>query len=161
QLLDWFGNIDLGKTCLELICIVRFDGFETFGGIGQLNPEQMVTLFGRRQRVTKAQMDLASAGWSAFRWSSPHDLTNFMDLDLDLDLDLGATLERHLEEYPSQRSGPTRSEQQILQLVADGVHAPGRLFLENMELERTIFIGDWPTFSIIEALCNCTIPVLY
>ena len=86
---------------------------------------------------------------------------SLMDLDLGALPFLQTALARHLEEYPSSRSGLTRSEWQILRLVSDGVGAPGKLFVENMALEDALFIGDWTTYSIIAELCACASPLLH
>ena len=161
QLLDWFARTDLGDTRLELICIDRFSGMEPFRGLGQLDPDQLASLYGRRQPVTAAQLDLAKAGWSAFRSPDPRDLFAFMATDLRPLPFLHEALTRHLEDYPWFETGLTRTERQILTLAASGVQAPGQLFLKNMELETVLFIGDWRTFSHIAQLCAGSHPLLH
>ncbi len=160
QLLDWFGRAELGSTHLELICIDRFDGVEPFRGIGQLNPDQMASLTSVRQPVTSDQIALATTGWAAFRSYDPRDLEGFLAGDLTPLPFLSAALHRHLEEYPWLASGLTRTERQIMSLVASGVSGPGRLFANNMDLEDAYFIGDWRTFQIISDLCVGEEPLL-
>ncbi len=154
QLLDWFADADLGATSVDLICIDRFEGVEPFRGIGQLDAGQMATLIGQRRPVSEAQKQLARAGWRAFRSHDPGALLAFMARDLSALPFLRAALRRHLEEYPAYQTGLTRSEEQILRLVADGVCTAHGLFEQNMALETALFIGDWPTFSIIADLCS-------
>lgn len=161
QLLDWFAGVDLGDTKLELICVDRFNGIEVFRGLGELDLDQLASLYGRRRSVTAAQLELAKAGWSAFRSPDPCDLIAFMETDLTPLPFLHAALSRHLEEYPWFQSGLTRTERQILTLAASGVHAPGQLFLKNMELETVLFIGDWRTFSHITELCAGSDPLMH
>lgn len=161
QLLDWFARTDLGDTKLDLICIDRFNGIEPFHGLGQLDPDQLASLYGLRQPVTAAQLKLAKAGWSAFRSPDPRDLIAFMATDLRPLPFLHAALVRHLEEYPWWKTGLTRTERQILTLAASGIQAPGQLFLKNMELETVLFIGDWETFSHIAELCAGSHPLLH
>ena len=160
QLLDWFADIDLGNMSLKLICIDRFAGIEPFRGLGQLNAEQIASLYDQREPITKAQMDVARAGWSAFRSSDPNDLLTFIGGDLTSLPFLKAALSRHLEEYPSSQTGLTRTERQILELVGDDIRAPGRLFSSNMDLESTLFMGDSGTFKHIATLCNGDQPLL-
>ncbi len=160
QLLDWFADADLGETRLDLICIDRFPGIESFRGLGQLNPGQMASLYDQRRPVTREQLDLAQAGWAAFRSADPNDLFSFIHGDLAPLPFLQTALSRHLEEYPSVRTGLTRTERQILELVAGGVSAPGKIFSENMELEAALFIGDWTTFRHIATLCADEAPLL-
>lgn len=161
QLLDWFAQTDLGGTRLEMICIGAFPGIDPFRGIGQLDTGQMTSLIEHRQPVTAAQLNLAKAGWGSFRSSNPLDLESFVAGDLRHLPFLHAALTRHLEEYPSSQTGLTRTEHQILTLVADGVSDPGRIFVENMELETAYFIGDWPTYRHISDLCAGHDPLLH
>ncbi len=154
QLLDWFACTDVGDTKLELICIDRFNGIEPFRGLGQLDATQMASLYDQRKPVTRKQLDLARAGWSAFRAPGPNDLLTFLGGDLTSLPFLRAALLRHLEEYPSSKTGLMRTEWQILKLVGDGISAPGRIFSANMDLETALYIGDEKTFSHIATLCN-------
>lgn len=160
QLLDWFADVDLGNTSLDLICIDRFAGIEPFRGLGQLDAKQMASLYDRRESVTEDQLSLARAGWAAFRAPDPNDLLTFLGGDLTPLPFLHAALSRHLEEYPSFKTGLTRTEWQILQLVGNGLSAPGRLFSANMDLESALFIGDGATFNHIATLSNGDQPLL-
>tara|TARA_R110000772_G_scaffold87094_18_gene181873 strand:+ start:489 stop:1502 length:1014 start_codon:yes stop_codon:yes gene_type:complete len=153
QLLDWFARHEVGATQLELICIDRFERIAPFRGIGQLNAGQMETLYGQRHPITAEQLELAQAGWSAFRSPSPTDLLAFMAGDLASLPFLHAALARHLEEYPWSSDGLTRTERQILTLASNGLSDPVELFTKNMDYETALFIGDWRTYSCIAALC--------
>jgi len=44
-LMHWFAGRDLGLTKLSLICINEFPGVQIFHGLGQLNEEQLLSLF--------------------------------------------------------------------------------------------------------------------
>lgn len=160
QLLDWFSDTDLADTRLEMICIDAFPGIEPFRGIGQLDVQQMASLFDLREAISPAQMALARAAWRAFRSADPCSLESFMSGDLTPLPFLQPALMRHLEEYPAMQSGLTRTESQILSLVADGISDPASLFVANMELESAYFIGDWPTFRHIGDLCAGDDPML-
>lgn len=160
QLLDWFHDTGFDRAKLALICIDHFEGVPGFRGLGNLTPEQVATLLERRQPVTSQQLELASVGWRAFRSPDPRDLEQFLAGDLGPLPFLGPALRRHLEEYPWRQDGLTRTERQILRLVADGISAPGKLFTENMNLEEVLFLGDWTTFRHIAGLCRAAIPLL-
>ncbi|MGI9406080.1 MAG: hypothetical protein ACR2O4_06875 [Hyphomicrobiaceae bacterium] len=149
QLLDWFLDTDIGATKLSMICINQFTGVEPFRGIGQLDCEQMASLLDVRETVTEDQMRLARSGWRAYRSTTPTDLEAFLETELTPLPFLRSALARHLEEYPSSTAGLTRTEQQILRLVCEGVSAPGRIFADNMDFETALFLGDWGTFSRI------------
>ncbi len=153
QLLDWFAAAgrDLGQ--IHILCIDRFDGVEPFRGLGQLNREQMATLLPLARPVTAPMVELSVAGWAAFRSDDPENLLGFLKGDTSALPFLGAALHRHLQEYPDSKTGLTRTEAQILRLIADGTSGPVSIFLKNMDLETVLFIGDWPSFTIIDRLC--------
>lgn len=160
QLLDWFHETGFDRNRLTLICIDRFEGVPGFRGLGELTPEQVATLPQQRRPVTAAQLELAQTGWHAFRSGDPGDLERFLTGDLGALPFLAPALRRHLEEYPWRQDGLTRTERQILRLVAGGTSAPGRIFVENMELEDVLFLGDWSTFRHIADLCRAATPLL-
>lgn len=153
QILDWFSGTSREGTILDMICVDKFPGKPDFRGIGQLSADQMASLTELRRPVTDNMLVLAASGWAAFRSSDPGDLLAFLDSDLSELPFLAASLQRHLEEFPDTSTGLNRTEAQLLRLMADGVHAPENLFLQNMEMETALFIGDWPTYRIIDALC--------
>ncbi|MEM8646196.1 MAG: hypothetical protein AAGF86_07610, partial [Pseudomonadota bacterium] len=107
-----------------------------------------------------AAISLASEGWAAFRSDSPKDLERFLADALSALPFLSAALQRHLEEYPDAETGLSRTERQILDLVAAGVQSPVDLFVQNMDLESVLFMGDWATFSRIAELCSGPHPLL-
>ncbi|MEO1139658.1 MAG: hypothetical protein AAFW87_09390 [Pseudomonadota bacterium] len=154
QILDWFTTAELAATRLELICVNSFPGFPNFRGIGELNPIQMASLFDRRVQVSSEMMHLARIGWRSFCSDDPRHLVQFINGDLRLLPFLRDALSRHLEDYPSAIDGLTRTERQILSLAKRGVHRPQHLFLQNMEQETALFMGDWPTYAVIETLCH-------
>lgn len=154
QILDWFHHAKATGPKLEMICIDRFPGEPNFRGIGQLSADQMATLTSLKRPITKQMLRLAASGWAAFRSSDPNDLLAYINGDLSALPFLGAALRRHVEEFPDAKTGLSRTEAQLLSLIGAGVHTPGQLFLKNMDLETALYIGDWPTFSTIDALCR-------
>lgn len=154
QLLDWFAAAGRSRPEPEIICIDRFAGMDRFRGLGELDPVQIASLFDTRVPVTGDMLTQAQAGWGAFRSASPMDLVAFLTRDLSRLPFLKQALLRHLEEFPSAESGLSRTEQQLLSLVARGVHGPVELFVQNMDLETALYIGDWRTFSVIDGLCR-------
>lgn len=154
QILDWFSGAKLKHTTLDMICIDRFPGKPDFRGLGQLSADQMASLTPRRHPVTDRMLKLAVSAWEAFRSSDPNDLLVFLDGDLCELPFLAAALHRYIEEFPDTTTGLNRTETQLLRLIAAHVESPGQLFLQNMEMEKVLFIGDWPTYRVIETLCT-------
>ncbi len=152
QILDWFSDQELGETTLEVICINEFPGCDLFRGIGQLRPDDMLVLYENRVPVTTQMLQVARAGWDAFRSDCPGDLVEFIGGGLAPLPFLKDALIRHLEEYPSPQTGLSRTEVQLMELVQNGVTTPQDLFLQNMDLETALFIGDWRTFRVLNRL---------
>ena len=161
QVLDWFADAEISHTRLGIICVDAFPGILPFRGLGQLDPAQIATLIDRRVPVTPAQLALAQAGWAAFRSSDPREIETYLQRDLRVFPFMKAALLRYLQEFPSASNGLGRTDQQILQLISDGMDRPGRLFGANMELETSLFLGDWSFFQHIHGLCNVRQPLLH
>src|SRR2546426_8233817 len=70
-LLNWFAKRELGKTTLSLICIDNFPGIDDFRGLGQLNEEQLASLFPQRCEIGSAQLNLGLKAWQAYSSSDP------------------------------------------------------------------------------------------
>lgn len=160
QILDTLARQPRADCAVTLICIGAFAGVAPFRGLGELTPQQLASLFDQRVQITDAHTDLAAAAWSAFCADDPRALHAYGAVDHDALPFLRAALERHFEEYPSATSGLTRTEEQIMQLVANGVSDPVDVFRQNMDLETVLFIGDTPTFTHIARLCETTTPLL-
>lgn len=152
QILDWWAAHSPQDTRLDVICIDRFDGITPFRGIGQLDPQQMASLKSYQTPVTADMLALARQGWAAFCADTPQALSTFVTTDLGPLPFLKAALMRHLQDYPSHDTGLTRTETQLLTLIAKGITKPDEVFLQNMALETCLFIGDWSTFSTLNFL---------
>jgi hypothetical protein len=160
QVLDSFADAEIGHIKLGIICVDAFPGILPFRGLGQLDPAQIATLIDKRVPVTLAQLELAQAGWAAFRSPDPREIETYLQQDLRVFPFMKAALLRHLQEIPSVSNGLGRTDQQILQLISDGIGRPGRLFAANMDLETNLFLGDWSFFQHIHSLCNVQQPLL-
>jgi hypothetical protein len=157
QLLDWFADAKMGDTTLELICVDSFPGIENFRGIGQLDTVQMASLYAQRHRVSPETLAKAKLGWAAFRHDDPRHLLEFTYGDLTGLPYLKNALFRHFEEYPKANTGLRRTEQQLLLLAQDQICDPVELFLQNMNFETALYLGDWTTFSTLNFLCNAAL----
>lgn len=154
ELLHWFSQPDIKSSHLSIICINQFPGITQFRGLGQLNSEQIESLLPLKTAVTGAQLVLANTAWKAFCSEDPRQIQNLINRELSTLPFLKTALRRHLQEYPWIDDGLTRSERQILTLCSSGVESPKSLFLENMALEKALYLGDWHTYRIIARLNN-------
>lgn len=154
QLLDWFSQTARGTTALCMICIDRFPGIEPFYGLGQLDATQMASLWGQEQAISEQQLALGRRGWLAFTAATPYALLDYLESDLSALPFLKSALFRHLEEFPASRSGLTRHERQILELVEAGISQPLPLFTQHQQRETAPYLGDWGYWNLLEQLTN-------
>src|SRR6266508_1132646 len=120
-LLNWFSQRDLETTKLSLICIGNFPGKENFRGLGELNGEQLASLFPTRQQVTSQQLNLVTQAWHAYCSSDPGDIERVLRGDTSPLPFLRAALAAHLRRFPSTRNGLGRVENRALELIHSGV----------------------------------------
>ena len=158
--LDWFARHDVSPSSLSLICIGEFPGVEPFYGLGQLTADQLVSLFPDRQQVTAAQLDLGRRAWAAFRSADPRDVGHLLAGDTsDLPFLEGA-LVRHLEEFPAASNGLSRTEREILAVLAPGPLTPSALFRAEQDREERVYMGDTSFWRHIETLAGSTHPLV-
>src|SRR5262249_26637263 len=73
---------------------------------------------------------------------------------------LAVALKRHLEQFPAVADGLSRSERQILELVAVGTLRPEQLFHQSAQREERPFLGDVIFWSYIAGLADGSRPLL-
>jgi hypothetical protein len=127
---------------VELINVGSFEGKSRFRGLGELNAEELESLWPVRRPVTAEQIDLARAAWDALRAPTPLPLEELLARDTSALPFLGAALRRLLEELPDTGSGLSRSERQVLELLVDEPRSPLQLFIASQDLEEAPFSGD-------------------
>ena len=127
---------------VSLICIDRYPGHPHFKGLGELEPGDIAALFPLRRPVTAAQIELARHAWSAYRSPDPRALEELLQTDTTALPFLGPALARHLEEFPSERDGLSRSERRLLEQAVNGP-APIELAFSKMhDGETAYYIAD-------------------
>jgi hypothetical protein len=141
-LLNWFAQRELGKTKLSLICIGEFPGKQNFRGLGELNAEEMASLFPDRQEVTSAQMKLGEVAWQAYCSPDPTGIKEVVDSDTSLLPFLGSALQAHLRRFPSTLNGLGRIEETALKLIKDGARTFIELFPQFVDAEPVYGLGD-------------------
>jgi hypothetical protein len=166
--LDLLARGDLQRAGLDhasLICIDRFRGVERFIGLGQLEPEQLATLYPSRTPVTADQAALAAAAWDAFRSPDPRALIEVAvratagGAAAALPF-LGDALWRFFAEYPSVETGLTHTESLALAALAGHSMTFAELFAATQRREARPFMGDLTFFRIIGALAAAHVPLV-
>jgi hypothetical protein len=160
QLLDWFAHQDRSTVTISLICIDAFAGIARFFGLGQLNASQLRSLYETRQPLTEEAFALGRDAWNAFCSPDPKAIEAFLQRDAAALPFLKAALRRHLEQFPALHGGLSRTERQILEVVASDVHTPLEIFRATQEREERAFLGDTPFWLYLSGLCTGSNPFL-
>jgi hypothetical protein len=136
------GETGFDPEQLELIEIGTFPGRPGFRGLGELDPPQLESLWPQRRPVTDDDTAGAQLAWEALRASDPRALTSVRSSPPAGRPFHGAAIERLLEELPGAHDGLSRTERQLLSLLADGPLLTGALFVASQDLEEAPFHGD-------------------
>ena len=132
--------------------------------LGYQTADRLRQWFEQRQRVTDEQWDLAIRGWDAFRASDPRAVLDLLEsittgqpssssidgTNLRLKVQAAAPLPslapaliRLLQQYPSVRSGLSRTETQTLAALSGGpLPARAAYTASNHRVEEAVFMGD-------------------
>lgn len=153
QILDWFsGQQDLSRP---LISVISVDSY-----LGPMRPQQLLTLFPARRKVTQAELMTAQAAWSAFCSPEPTGLADLLRRDISPLPFLRSAVRRLLQQYPALDNGLSRTEQQILELAAAGLRHFRELFPAAQKLEESIWIGDSIFLQYVQGLVRAGQPLL-
>jgi hypothetical protein len=159
-LLNWFSQRGLGKTRLSLICIGEFPGIENFHGLGELNAEELASLFPGRLEVTKVQMELAAAAWRAYCSPAATDIEKLLQEDTSPLPFLKEALKAHLARFPSVKNGLGRIENRALKFLQDGLSSFLEVFPKFSEAEPVYGFGDAQFWIALQRLSAARQPLL-
>ena len=129
--------------------------------LGMLSIDRIRALHQRREPLTPEQVRLAVQAWNAFTGAEAAAITRLLDEDTSALPFLAPALRRLLEEYPSQRTGLSRSEQQALEAIAAGADTPARAFpASHHEREDAVYLGDTVFATYLERMSNVPVPLV-
>ena len=159
-LLDWFNEADLKKPCLSLINIDAFPGHKDFRGLGELTPVELGSLFPKREKVSKSQLELGAKAWQAFRSPNPTAIELLLHSDTSALPLLAPALSAHLRRFPSTTNGLGDIEQCGLQLIADGCGKFTDMFPKFLAAEKAYGLGDSQVWATLVNLSDGPEPLL-
>ncbi|MCC7203777.1 MAG: DUF1835 domain-containing protein [Phycisphaeraceae bacterium] len=145
---------------LSLICIGEYPGMPDFHGLGELLPDQLASLLDTRQPITNAMLDLGRRAWDAFTSPDPGKIEEVIQGDTSELPFLAPALLRHLQQFPSTRNGLGRTEQQILDALADGPRTGVKLFRHDTAAEQAVFMGDATFWVYVKRLAQGPQPLV-
>ncbi len=122
--------------------------------IGYCTPEDLRKAYESRIPVDEAGIDAATKYWEAFTSESPQKLGEMLRYETPLLPHMHAAMLRLAEAFPNVDTGLSRTEHQILSLLAEGPKNAGILFQKNQEAEEAMFMGDWSFMLCLGTLCE-------
>lgn len=148
--LAWFARRDLGRTTLSLICVGEFPGRPSFHGLGELGPEELASLLPTRAPVTPREHDLGSRAFSAFTSTDPRAVERLLHDDTSPLPFLAPALARLLREYPSVGNGLSRTEEDVLALLAASGPMRASDLLRGMHArESAYYVTDLTLYALL------------
>ena len=156
QLIQILAMLEVPTERITLICIGEYPGIAHFGGLGELDAEQLGGLSGAP--LTEAALDYARRAWDVFRAPEP---TGLGAIAPNAELRFVAeAFDRLAREYPSTRDGLSLTERRILAAVAAGAETAGDVFVRAGARETRPFLGDTWCFDRINRLAGAQHPLL-
>lgn len=140
---------------LTLIAVGEHVGIARFGGLGELDPEQLRAL--PETPLSAAAIELGTRAWAALTAPEPSGiamLTTVRSPELRF---LADAFTRLAQEYPSRRDGLSLSERRLL---AGAPGTPADLFQHAWGKEARPFMGDALAFRILDRLADAPAPLL-
>ena len=159
QLLAHLGTRRSSKPA-TMVAIDWYPGHPDFKGIGELEPSEVAALFETRRPVTPRQIELAARAWSAYRSSDPRAIESLLATDTSALPFLAHALARHLEEFPSDTNGLSRSERRMMELALERPADIHQAFPKMHEGETAYYITDTSFFDLANALATAQPPLL-
>jgi hypothetical protein len=142
QVLALAARAGVPTDSARLICIDRFEGRPGFAGLGELDADELASLWPLRTPVGAELLTAAVEAWDAFRQPDPR-VIEALAADPRPELPfLPAAIVRLLEELPATGDGLGRTERQLLEALAAGARTPVEAFEASVQAEEAPFLGD-------------------
>lgn len=146
---------------LELVSINHFPGSARFIGLGQLPPEAIRLLWGRRRRLDAADLETGRLAWDALRGDDPRALAAVAHGVTAGLPDLAPALLRHLRELPWTRDGLSLTERLTLRSVENANPTVGEIYARlTREAEPLPWLGDVMYLAVVEAMTRAREPAV-
>ena len=151
QLIQILDRLRHASARLSMIATDRY--------LGKLTGSELAALWPSRHPVAVNEFALAADAWRAFRSPDPMDLQALLAHDCSALPFLAGALRRHLQQFPALENGLSRTERQILEILADGPRAFPALFREEQHQEERIFMGDTSLLRYLRDMTSCRAPL--
>ncbi len=161
QIIDGLAREGVNPDSVSLICVDRFPSVKRFVGLGQLTVDELLSLYPSRRELSDHTFEVASEAWRAFRSDDPYELFETANSRKSVDLTfLRAALIRHLQEFPCNFNGLSRTESQILYALRDKPCEWTSLFQDYLRRDQAPFLGDTSFKAIVDRLGKGQTPLI-
>jgi len=147
---------------VALLCVDAFPGIVPFNGLGQMQPDQLVSVYDNRRPVTDTQFQYSVLVDKAFATQNPallSDLSQQTDTPLPW---IPAAAMRWLQEQPDPTTGLGRLESLALDAVRAGCETPGDIFSSVAASDTPPqYWGDTTLWAKINAMADREPPLLW
>jgi DNA-binding transcriptional MerR regulator len=155
QLIDALSLVagaGVDPASVELIVVGSFPGKPRFRGLGELNADELESLWPQRRPATPEVLSAAVLAWRALRAPDPTALAE-LALSGTPELPfLAAALVRLLEELPGAGDGLSAVERRALRAVEAGARSAEDAFAVAQDEEAAPFLGDAWFFRTLSIL---------
>jgi hypothetical protein len=161
QILDRLARLNVAPEAITLISIGEHLGIARFGGLGELDAQQLAALPERAAvPLTPDALELAEKAWAALRAPDPGGLGAIVAARSPVLRFLPEAFDRLAREYPSTRDGLSLTERRLLAAVADGAATAAEAFVRAAAREARPFLGDTWAFDRLERFARASTPLL-
>jgi hypothetical protein len=151
----------LGMKKADLLCIDAFPGIKPYHGLGQLSPEQLASMYDRRQSLNTDQFLFAERVDRAFAFQDQvafKALSEFTEAPLPW---VPAAVTRWIEEQPDRVTGLSRLEKLALEAIRSACETTADVFSFVSARETPPqFWGDITLWQKINALADRETPLV-
>lgn len=151
EILHWFTTHPYNGE-LTMVCTENY--------LGRCSVEEMKCLIKFEEEVTQAQLDLSVKAWDAFRVPDPLRWAGLLKEDTSALPFLKGAVLRILQEYPFCDNGLSKTQQDILENLAQGEKDLVSLFLEQQEREERVFMADTVFADTLNEMLQSDVPLL-
>ena len=159
-LLDALAAAGTSHHRVRLVVIGEHPEVDSFSGLGQLSPAQLLALFPDRQSLTVEGLEEARAAWADVCAPDPRPLARRANVASRQWPWLPGALRRLVEELPSVSGGLSRTERQGLEAIDGDAETLGEAFAACAAREERVFLGDSSFYAIMRRLQGATTPLL-
>ncbi len=145
---------------ISMVSIDSYPGHANFKGLGELQPADLAALFETRHPVAAEQLALAARAWTAYRSPDPRAIESLLTADTSALPYLSRALARHLEEFPSDTNGLSRSERRMMELAIERPADLQQTFPRMQDGEAAYHLSDLSFFDRVNDLATSTPPLL-